>query len=125
MIACRTVAEMVLKPMTKKSLTQFAQKELQVIFRYSKQLNQFSGKKHAQELLEMMAEHVQEIQERYQKEDAHYLTETGDLLILCFALLKEANVSPDAVLSKCYQRYRKKLQRLIKEIKPSRKPILV
>ena len=100
---------------------EFAQKELQVIFRYSKHLNQLSKKKHAEELLEMMTEHVQEIRERYQKKDAHYLTETGDLLILCFALLREAKVSPDAILSKCYKRYRKKLPQLIKEIEISRK----
>lgn len=105
----------------KKSLTQFAQKELQLIFRYSKKLNQFSGGKHVQELLKLMAEHVEEIRERYQKKDKHYLTETGDLLILCFALLKEAKVSPDVILSKCYKRYRKKLPQLIKEMKPSRK----
>ena len=111
--------------MPKKSLTQFAQKELQAIFRYSRQLNQFSRGEHAQELLKLMVEHVQEIRERYQKKDAHYLTETGDLLILCFALLKEAKVGPDVVLSKCYKRYRKKLPQLIKEIKPSRKPIAV
>jgi len=111
--------------MLKKSITQFSQKELQVIFRYSKRLNQFSGKKHAQELLGMMAGHVQEIRELYQARDAHYLTETGDLLILCFELLKEAKASPDSVLNNCYQRYRKKLPRLIKEIKPSRKPVPV
>jgi NTP pyrophosphatase (non-canonical NTP hydrolase) len=107
--------------MNKKSLTKFALRELDDIFRYSKRLNKFSEKKHAQELLEIMAEHIQEIRERYQEKDAHYLTETGDLLILCFSLLKEAKISLDAILNKCYKRYRKKLPQLIKEIKPSRK----
>lgn len=108
-----------------RSLTRFSQKELKAIFRYSKQLNQFSRGKHAQELLKLMTDHVQEIQELYQKKDAHYFTETGDLLILCFMLLKEAKVSPDVILSKCYKRYRKKLPRLLSEIKTSRKRITV
>lgn len=49
------------------------------------------------------------------KGDAHYLVETGDLIILCLEILIENNQSPDRILSRCYDRYKKKLTTLLKE----------
>ena len=103
--------------MNEKSITTFAQKELGIIFRYSKKLSQLSKSNHARELLQLMEEHVEEIRERWKKKDKHYLIETGDLLVLCFALIKQAKHSPDAILSKCYKRYRKKLPFMAEKIK--------
>lgn len=96
-----------------KSLTKFANKELRDIHNYSKRYNNLVRKNHSVVLLKLMKEHIKEIGSRYKKQDRHYITETGDLLILCFELLKEARVSPDSVLQRCYKRYRNKIPKLI------------
>jgi len=64
-----------------------------------------------------MKKHVEEIKGLLKKSDAHFVTETGDLLILCLEMIKETGRSPDAVLDKCYGRYRRKLGQLISEMK--------
>jgi putative component of toxin-antitoxin plasmid stabilization module len=99
---------------TNKSLTNFARKELDAIHGYSTRYNKLLNKNHSLVLLELMAEHVDEIRQRHGKGDKHYLIETGDLLILCLELIKEAKCCPDVILSKCYGRYHKKLPMLIK-----------
>jgi len=99
----------------KKSLTKFAKQEINIIHGYSRLYNKSKRKKHAFILLKLMDEHIKEIDQRWKKGDKHYLIETGDLLILCFELIKEARMPIDAVLDKCYKRYRKKLPQLIKE----------
>lgn len=99
----------------KNSLTHYSKKELQTIHDYSKRLNRLLNKDHAQALLAMMEEHVDEIKELRDKKDEHYLIETGDLIVLCLELIKEAKQSPDAVLCKCYPRFHKKLSQLIKD----------
>lgn len=98
----------------RKSLTNFAKKELESIHNYSSRYNKLLRKNHSLALLELMAEHVDEIRQRHGKGDKHYLIETGDLLILCFELIKEAKSRPDVILSRCYGRYHKKLPGLIK-----------
>lgn len=70
---------------------------------------------HKKRLLELMREHIEEITKLSNKNNRHYLTETGDLIILCFELLLENNVSINKVLLKCFKRYETKLPKLIKE----------
>ena len=70
---------------------------------------------HKKRLLELMKEHVEEITKLSNKNNRHYLTETGDLIILCFELLIENKVSINKVLLKCFKRYETKLPKLIKE----------
>ena len=101
----------------RKSLTNFANQEISLIHRYSKKYNKLIKKNHSTALLDLMNEHIKEIRRRYRKGDKHYLIETGDLLILCFELVKESKRSPDSVLFKCYRRYHKKLPSLIKNCK--------
>ncbi|MBF0504596.1 MAG: hypothetical protein HQL14_05785 [Candidatus Omnitrophica bacterium] len=101
----------------KKTLTKYTKKELQSIHGYSKRLNRMLKKDHARVLLDMMRAHTDEIKELYNKKDKHYLIETGDLIVLCLELMREAKQSPDAVLFKCYPRFHKKLLQLIKEQK--------
>ena len=101
----------------KRSLTDYTKKELQAIHGNSKRLNRMLKKDHARALLEMIKEHAREIKELHDKKDKHYIIETGDLIVLGFELIKEAKQSPDAVLSKCYSRFHKKLSQLIKDQK--------
>lgn len=99
------------------SLTNFAKKELKAIHGYSRQHNKLLNRDHSRALLEMMKEHVTEIKWRYGRRDKHYLIETGDLIIICLNLIKQAKCSPDTILNKCYGRFHKKLPRLIADLK--------
>ncbi len=101
-----------------KSLTDYANGELSVIHARSKRLNRLLKKDHSHALLEMMAKHVKEIKELHRKKNRHYVIETGDLLVLCLELIKEAKRSPDAVLSTCYLRFYKKLSGLLESQNP-------
>ncbi|HAZ10794.1 MAG TPA: hypothetical protein DCY56_06795 [Candidatus Omnitrophica bacterium] len=101
---------------TKKTLTNFAKMEINTIHGYSTCYNKLLNKNHSLALLELMAEHVDEIRQRHSKGDKHYLIETGDLLILCFELIKESKSCPDVILFRCYGRYHKKLPELIKKV---------
>lgn len=83
----------------KQSLTIYSKKELQTIHGHSRRLNRMLNKDHAQALLDMMKAHVEEIKELYDRQDKHYLIETGDLIVLCLELIKQAKQSPDAVYS--------------------------
>jgi hypothetical protein len=105
----------------KRSFTNYTKKELQVIHGNSRRLNRMLNKDHARALLEMIKEHADEITGLHAKQDKHYLVETGDLIVLCLELIKEAKQSPDAVLFKCYPRFHKKLSRLIKDRQDRRK----
>ena len=83
------------------------------IHKVSKLLNRKLKDNHKRRLLELMKEHVEEIEELSKKHNRHYLTETGDLIILCFELLLEDGVSIDKTLLRCFKRYETKLPRLI------------
>jgi len=104
----------------KLSLTNYTKNELQLIHGRSRRLNYLLNKDHVRALLKMMKTHVDEIKELHDKKDKHYLIETGDLIVLCFELIKEAKQSPDNVLYKCYPRFHKKLLQLIDEQKDRR-----
>ncbi|MFH2138690.1 MAG: hypothetical protein ABII88_09295 [Candidatus Omnitrophota bacterium] len=95
------------------SLTDYAKEQINIIHAKSVKLNELRGKVHNEVLLELVREHAKEITELYKEKNPHYLTETGDLLILCLELLREAGMSADEIMEKCYQRYHKKLEKLI------------
>lgn len=101
----------------RKSLTNYTNRELQVIHGNSKRLNRLVKKDHAQALLDMMRHHADEIKELHDQKDKHYLIETGDLIVLCLELIRQAKQDPDAILFQCYPRFHKKLSRLIKDQK--------
>ncbi len=100
-----------------KTFTGFSRKNIKAIHDLSLKYNKLKNKIHAQVLLNLMSEHAGEINQLYKAEDKHYIVETGDLLILCLELLKEAQADPDVILDKCYKRYYKKLSGLIEEFK--------
>lgn len=105
----------------RKSLTEYAEKNLKAIHALSRRYNGKSGK-HARKLLELVKKHAREIGELHGRRDPHYAVEVGDLLVLCHELLIEDGNSADAVLEKCYRRYKKKLKGLLDEdVKRKRK----
>ena len=69
-----------------------------------------------QKILEMMKDHIQEIEERYKNKDEHWSIETCDLIVLCYELLIMENYDIDDVFEKCLTRFDKKLGRLVKNV---------
>ncbi len=90
-----------------------ALERIREIHRTSARYNKMIGYDHQQRLLELMRKHVDEIQVLATQKDAHYLIETGDLLILCYELLLEGGGSIDGISEVCFGRYEKKLKELI------------
>ncbi len=84
------------------------------IHKLSRLYNRKLKNNHKKRLLELMKEHIEEIEELSKKNNKHYLTETGDLIILCFGVLLENNISIDKTLLQCFKRYEAKLPKLIK-----------
>ena len=97
----------------RRSLTDYAIDQIEQIHRKSQCCNSGNNKEHAAVLLELMQKHADEIKQLKEEKNDHYITETGDLLILCMELIKEANASVDEVFEKCYKRYHDKLDSLI------------
>lgn len=83
------------------------------IHRLSQTFNEKVGREHKSRLLELMREHIDEIDELWAAENPHFLVETGDLIILCFEVLLEKGVSIDEIVEKCFGRYEQKLTNLI------------
>ena len=90
-----------------------AQKRLEEIHRLSQAYNGRDAKDHAQQLLRLMKEHIEEIEDLALADDPHHLVETGDLLILCCEWLIEHRSSVDEMMQRCFKRYEKKLQGLL------------
>ena len=67
-------------------------------------------------LLELMRHHIDEIEELFKKKDNHFMVETGDLAVLCYELMLENGGSIDDILMRCFDRYDRKLESLLKEI---------
>ena len=103
-----------------RTLTKFAKNEIRTIHNYSATYNKNSKKEHSKILLKLMSEHVDEIAHRHNKKDRHYITETGDLIILCLELIREARASADTVLAKCYKRYHEKFSQLLNNTEKDR-----
>ena len=105
----------------RKSLTQHAKKNLREVHALSRRYNGKAGE-HARKLQALVKKHAREIEELYGRRDPHYAVEVGDLLVLCHELLIEDRKNPDAVLERCYRRYKKKLKGLLDEnVKRKRK----
>jgi len=100
-----------------KSVTNFSREKINEIHSLSQNLNLLRKKKHMRVLLELMQSHAKEISELYQEKDNHYIIEIGDLLILCFEMLKESDQDYDQIMNKCYARYINKISKLIQEFK--------
>lgn len=103
--------------MTAPVLSKESLERIRGIHRLSQRYNQLVGMPHQRRLLELMRKHVDEIEELAGQGEAHYLVETGDLLILCYELLLEGSASIDEMTVKCFGRYEKKLGELIEEVK--------
>ncbi|MDD4202983.1 MAG: hypothetical protein PHQ52_05900 [Candidatus Omnitrophica bacterium] len=86
--------------------------KLKQIHALSKNINGKSTKKHTKKLLKMIKEHAKEIELLQKDNNSHFLTETGDLIVLCMELLEEYNVSIDETLGKCCKRFENKLNAL-------------
>ena len=74
------------------------------------------NKNNKQKILEMMKEHIEEIEERYNNNDEHWTIETADLIILCYELLIVENKDIDDVFKRCLPRFDVKLNRLAENV---------
>ena len=90
--------------------------KIQNIHELSRKYNERLGHNHASRLLSLMQEHINEIQELHSKGSSHCMTETGDLIMLCFELLIEKSASINEVMNQCFKRYDTKLSKLLQEI---------
>ena len=67
-------------------------------------------------ILEMMKEHVEEIEELYNDKNEHWTIETADLIVLCYELLLLENKNIDDVFNRCLPRFDVKLKRLAENV---------
>ena len=74
------------------------------------------NKNNNQKILEMMKEHIIEIEERYNNNDDHWAIETADLIVLCYELLLLENFDIDHVFNKCLPRFDVKLKELAENV---------
>jgi len=68
-----------------------------------------------QKILDMMKEHVQEIQDLYNENNDHWAIETADLVVLSYELLIMEDMDIDDVFIRCLPRFDKKLAKLAEE----------
>lgn len=92
--------------------TEFKDKVMEIT-ELSNKINKSNNSK----ILEMMKEHVEEIEERYNNKDEHWTIETADLIVLCYELLILENKDIDEVFNRCLPRFDDKLKRLAENIK--------
>lgn len=90
-----------------------ALKRIKSIHQLSLSYNKKVGKGHQQRLLKLIRKHIEEIEGLIQSDNRHFLVETGDLIVLCFELLLENKLAIDDILLKCFERYEKKLGKLM------------
>ena len=102
--------------MQNKILSKEALQRLEAIHRLSQEYNRKIKKDHRKRLIELMKEHTSEIDELFQQDNPHYLTETGDLIILCMELLLENNQPIGEIMENCFNRYDKKLPVLLSKV---------
>ncbi|MDD3089166.1 MAG: hypothetical protein PHT95_04395 [Candidatus Omnitrophica bacterium] len=96
----------------RKSFTEYSRERIKRIHGLSSEYNGRGGK-HTEKLLFLVREHAREITSLHAVRDGHFITETGDLLVLCLELILEEGADPDAVIELCYGRYHSKLKGLI------------
>jgi len=82
--------------------------KLKEITKLSKKINKNNNRK----ILEMMKEHVEEIEELYRNNNEHWDIETADLIVLCYELLLLENKNIEDVFDRCLPRFDIKLRRL-------------
>lgn len=90
-----------------------ALERLRGIHQLSRDYNGADPRGHRARLWELVRKHITEIEALMAREDPHYVTETGDLAVLCFEILLEDGADADEVLLRCLSRYERKLQALI------------
>ncbi len=76
------------------------------------ELSNIINKNDNRKILEMIKEHIEEIEERYNNNDDHWAIETADLIVLCYELLLLENKDIDDVFNKCLPRFDIKLKKL-------------
>jgi hypothetical protein len=69
-----------------------------------------------QKIIDMMVDHIAEINTRYHNQDDHWAIETADLIVLCYELLLLENKDIDNVFNKCLPRFDVKLKRLAEHV---------
>ena len=84
--------------------------KLKEITKLSSKINKNDTRK----ILDMMKEHVIEIEELYNDKNEHWTIETADLIILCYELLIMENKDMEDVFSRCLPRFDVKLKGLLK-----------
>ena len=67
-------------------------------------------------IIEMMKEHVEEIQDLYNKNNDHWAIETADLIVLCYELLLLEELDIDDVFDRCIPRFDVKLKGLAENV---------
>ncbi|MBF0522326.1 MAG: hypothetical protein HQL24_04630 [Candidatus Omnitrophica bacterium] len=81
----------------------------------SRKLNGKTKSRHEKKLLDLMRKHIDEIEDLHKTKNAHFLVETGDLIILCFEILLENDCSIDETVELCFNRYNNKIKQLLKK----------
>jgi len=77
------------------------------------ELSKVINKNDKQKILQMMKDHVLEIEELYNEKNEHWAIETADLIVLCYELLLMENKDIDDVFSRCLPRFDRKLKGLL------------
>jgi len=72
------------------------------------------NKNDTRKILDLMNEHVEEIEELYNDKNEHWTIETADLIILCYELLIMEHKDIEDVFSRCLPRFDIKLKGLLK-----------
>ena len=74
------------------------------------------NKNDTHKILDMMKEHVEEIEELYNDKNEHWTIETADLIVLCYELLLLENKDIDDVFNRCLPRFDAKLKGLAENV---------
>jgi len=77
------------------------------------ELSKKINKNDKQKILQMIKDHVLEIEELYNVKNEHWTIETADLIVLCYELLLMENKDIDDVFKRCLPRFDIKLKRLL------------
>ena len=74
------------------------------------------NKNDTHKILDMIKEHIVEIEELYNDKNDHWTIETADLIILCYELLIMENKDMEDVFNRCLPRFDVKLKRLAENV---------
>jgi hypothetical protein len=85
------------------------ERKLLEITKLSKKIN----KNDTLTIIQMMKDHVFEIEELYNENNDHWTIETVDLIVLCYELLLMENKDIDDVFARCLPRFDIKLKGLL------------